>query len=84
MQNDLEEKEKLLQQRLERIHAMEQEVLQKEKALKEREKAKKQMLLRLSPSLWDEIAAWAEEDFRSINSQVEYLLTECVRRHRKK
>lgn len=84
MQNDLEEKEKQLQQRLERIHAMEQEVLQKEKALKEREKAKKQMLLRLSPSLWDEIAAWAEEDFRSINSQVEYLLTECVRRHRKK
>ena len=84
MQNDLEEKEKQLQQRLERIHAMEQEVLQKEKALKEREKAKKQMLLRLSPGLWDEIAAWAEEDFRSINSQVEYLLTECVRRHRKK
>lgn len=84
MQNDLEEKEKQLQQRLERIHAMEQEVLQKEKALKEREKAKKQMLLRLSPSLWDEIAAWAEEDFRSINSQVEYLLTECVRRHREK
>ena len=84
MQNDLEEKEKKLQQRLERIHAMEQEVLQKEKAIKEREKAKKQMLLRLSPGLWDEIAAWAEEDFRSINSQVEYLLTECVRRHRKK
>lgn len=84
MQNDLEEKENKLQQRLERIHAMEQEVLQKEKALKEREKAKKQMLLRLSPGLWDEIAAWAEEDFRSINSQVEYLLTECVRRHRKK
>ena len=84
MQNDLEEKEKQLQQRLERIHAMEQQLLQKERALKDREKAKKQVLLRLSPSLWDEIAAWAEEDFRSINSQVEYLLTECVRRHRKK
>ncbi|MBO4976147.1 MAG: Arc family DNA-binding protein [Lachnospiraceae bacterium] len=42
------------------------------------------MLLRLSPSLWDEIVAWAEEDFRSINGQVEYLLTECVRQRKKK
>ena len=40
------------------------------------------MIGRLSPSLWNEIAAWAEEDFRSINGQVEYLLSECVR-HRK-
>ena len=43
----------------------------------------KQVLLRLSPSLWDEIAAWAEDDFRSINAQIEYLLSEAVR-HRKK
>ena len=42
------------------------------------------MLLRLSPSLWDEIAAWADEDFRSINSQIEYLLSEAVRQRRKK
>lgn len=41
------------------------------------------MLLRLSPSLWNEIAAWAEEDFRSINGQVEFLLTECVRQRKK-
>jgi len=47
------------------------------------DKDKKQILLRLSPSLWKEIAAWAEEDFRSINSQIEYLLTECVRQRRK-
>ncbi|MCI7737264.1 MAG: Arc family DNA-binding protein [Clostridiales bacterium] len=58
-------------------------MLQKEKAVKDREKAKKQVLLRLSPSLWDEIAAWAEDDFRSINAQIEYLLSEAVR-HRKK
>ena len=49
----------------------------------EKEKAKKQVLLRLSPSLWDDIAAWAEEDFRSINGQIEYLLTESVRNHKK-
>lgn len=84
MQDDLDLKEKQLNERLERIHQLEQEVLKKEKSLKEKEKAKKQMLLRLSPSLWDEIAAWAEEDFRSINGQVEYLLTECVRQRKKK
>ncbi len=84
MQNNPEERELQLQKRLERVHAMEQELRQKERALKARERAKKQILLRLSPSLWDEIAAWAEEDFRSINSQIEYLLTECVRQHRKK
>ncbi len=84
MQDDLDLKEKQLNERLERIHQLEQEVLKKEKSLKEKEKAKKQMLLRLSPSLWDEIASWAEEDFRSINGQVEYLLTECVRQRKKK
>ncbi|MBP3522691.1 MAG: Arc family DNA-binding protein [Clostridia bacterium] len=62
---------------------METQVLRKEKALKEKEKAKKQVLLRLAPSLWDEIAAWAEDDFRSINAQIEYLLTEAVRHRRK-
>jgi len=44
---------------------------------------KKQLLLRLSPGLWRELAAWAEDDFRSINGQIEYLLTECVRQRKK-
>lgn len=48
-----------------------------------KEKDKKQLLLRLSPSLWKELAAWAEDDFRSINGQIEYLLTECVRQRKK-
>jgi len=47
------------------------------------EKDKKQVLLRLSPTLWRELAAWAEDDFRSINGQIEYLLTESVRQRRK-
>lgn len=50
---------------------------------KRNDKDKKQILLRLSPSLWKDIAEWAEDDFRSINSQIEYLLTECVRQRRK-
>ena len=49
----------------------------------DKEKDKKQILLRLSPSLWRELAAWAEDDFRSINGQIEFLLTESVRRRRK-
>ena len=41
------------------------------------------MPLRLSPALYNAIAAWAEDDFRSINGQIEYLLTECVRQRKK-
>ena len=44
---------------------------------------KKQIPLRLSESLYHAIAAWAEEDFRSVNGQIEYLLTECVKQRRK-
>ncbi len=44
---------------------------------------KKQLPLRLSEKLYNEIAAWAEDDFRSINGQIEYLLTECVRQRKK-
>lgn len=50
---------------------------------KPKEKAKKQVPLRLSASLWNDLAQWAEDDFRSINGQIEYLLTECVK-YRKK
>ena len=84
MSDDINKKEEQLRERLEKIKAMETELKKREKAVKDKEKAKKQMVLRLSPSLWNEIAAWAEEDFRSINSQVEYLMSECVRRRKNK
>ena len=45
--------------------------------------AKKQIPLRLSPKLYAAIAAWAEDDFRSLNGQIEYLLTECVKQRKK-
>jgi len=45
-----------------------------------KEKDKKQLLLRLSPSLWESLAVWAEDDFRSINGQIEYLLSESVKK----
>lgn len=45
--------------------------------------SKKQVPLRLSKKLYEAIAAWAEDDFRSINGQIEYLLSECVRQRKK-
>ena len=44
---------------------------------------KKQVPLRLSEKLDNAIAACAEDDFRSVNGQIEYLLTECVRQRKK-
>ena len=44
---------------------------------------KKQIPLRLSEKLYADLAAWAEDDFRSVNGQIEYLLTECVRQRKK-
>lgn len=77
-----EEKELQLKERLIRIHEMEEEIAAKEKALKDKEKEKKQILLRLSSSLWSDLASWADEDFRSINGQIEFLLAEAVRKHK--
>ena len=50
---------------------------------KSEKKEKKQIPLRLSASLYNELMRWAEDDFRSVNGQIEYLLTECVKRRRK-
>jgi hypothetical protein len=44
---------------------------------------KKQIPLRLSAQLYAAIASWAEDDFRSVNGQIEYLLTECVKQRKK-
>ena len=49
----------------------------------DKEKAKKQVPLRLSASLYAELARWAADEFRSVNGQIEYLLTEAVRQRRK-
>lgn len=47
------------------------------------DKAKKQVPLRLSPALYNEVAAWAQDEFRSVNGQIEYLLNECVKWRKK-
>ena len=80
--NDIREMEAALEQRLAKIKSLEDEIKKKEKAIKASENAKKQVPLRLSSSLWEEISRWAEEDFRSINGQIEFILTEAVRRRK--
>ncbi len=47
------------------------------------EKDKKQIALRLSPTLYEDLAKWAEDEFRSINGQIEFLLSECVKKRKK-
>ena len=45
---------------------------------------KKQVPLRLSPKLYAALCEWAEDEFRSVNGQIEYLLTECVKKREKR
>lgn len=50
---------------------------------KDEKQGKKQIPLRLSSTLYNELMKWAEDDFRSVNGQIEYLLTECVKYRRR-
>lgn len=49
-----------------------------------RSESRKQVPLRLSASLYNELAAWAASDFRSLNAQIEWLLTEAVKKRKGK
>jgi len=40
----------------------------------------KRFLLRLDPKLFDALRRWAGDDLRSINAQIEFLLTDQARR----
>ena len=48
-----------------------------------KEGSKKQVPLRLSEALYNELVRWADDDFRSLNGQIEFLLTECVKKRKK-
>ncbi len=43
----------------------------------------KNLLLRLSPEMWDALASWAEDELRSVNSQIEYVLREALVKNRR-
>ncbi len=39
---------------------------------------RKPFLLRIDPALWAELEAWAQDELRSVNGQIEYLLKQAV------
>jgi hypothetical protein len=43
---------------------------------------RKSFLLRLPPELYDDLNRWAQDELRSLNSQIEYVLRESVRKRR--
>lgn len=44
---------------------------------------KKSLPLRISPELWIDLKAWAEQDMRSVNSQIELILRDAVERRKR-
>ena len=76
---ELDVREEKLLKRKERLDALEAGIKAREKEIAAKESKRKQIVLRLPESLWNEIARWAEDDFRSINGQIEYFLTKSVR-----
>ena len=45
---------------------------------------RKSFLLRIDAKLWQELEAWAQDDLRSVNGQIEFLLREAIVRRKRK
>ncbi len=43
-------------------------------------KSRKSFLLRISPVLYEALENWAQQELRSVNGQIEYILKEAVRK----
>ena len=43
---------------------------------------KKSLLLRIDPELWTDLNAWAQDELRSLNGQIEYILRGAVRKRK--
>lgn len=43
---------------------------------------RKSFLLRMDPALWADLEAWAQDELRSVNGQIEYLLKQAVLRRK--
>jgi hypothetical protein len=41
---------------------------------------RKSFLLRIDPALWAELEAWAQDELRSVNGQIEYLLRQAAQK----
>ena len=78
---DIAAREARLEDRLAELEKREQAIQEREEALRA---AEQEVLLRIPMSLWNALARWADRDLRSINGQIEYLLTRAVREKEKK
>ena len=45
--------------------------------------SKKKFLTRIDSKLYESIRKWAEDDFRSVNGQIEFLLNKCVKERKR-
>lgn len=45
---------------------------------------KKAFVLRIQPETLKELERWAQEEFRSLNGQIEYLLSDALRKRKKR
>lgn len=45
-------------------------------------KERKPFLLRLDPALYESLEQWAQQELRSVNGQIEFLLRQAVNRRR--
>lgn len=43
---------------------------------------RKAFLLRIDPKLWNDLEAWAQDDLRSVNGQIEFLLRQAVNKRK--
>jgi len=43
--------------------------------------SRKAFLLRIDQKLYDDLEAWAQQEMRSVNGQIEYLLKQSISRH---
>ncbi len=44
---------------------------------------RKPFLLRLPPEVMEQLNRWAKDELRSVNAQIEYVLRDALRRHRR-
>ena len=43
---------------------------------------RKPFLLRIDPALWADIESWAQDELRSVNGQIEYILRQAVQKRK--
>jgi hypothetical protein len=45
--------------------------------------SRKSFLIRIDPELWRELERWSQEELRSVNGQIEFLLREAIAKRKK-